>query len=249
MTCEGGVRNSYCAPLRTLECAPLRNPLAKNGNKIPVITLTECAPLRTLLPVNGRVAMKNVPTEKHKGVWVQTERESHEAWAALTRKSPLAAQIMHLLAARVGEHNAVVISQGTLAQIAGASRRGVQNALSLLNKERWLEVRQIGERSTVNAYVVNDRVVWATARDGLRYSLFSANVVLTDTEQPDRDTLSQQAALRSLPRINEIQIPHGDGLPPPSQPALRGLEPDLPATNGPEETQLDIEEYITRAKK
>lgn len=184
--------------------------------------------------------MKQIPSEKTKGVWVQTERESHEAWATLTRKSPLAAQIMHLLAARVGEHNAVVISQGALAQIAGASRRGVQNALNLLNKERWIEIRQIGERSTVNAYVVNDRVVWATARNGLRYSLFSANVILTDAEQADVTELDRNHTLRPLRKLpkmyaGESQLPSGDGLPPPSQPFFDGMEPDLPTTN--EETE------------
>jgi DNA-binding transcriptional MocR family regulator len=168
--------------------------------------------------------------------WVQTDRSSHEAWAALTRKSPLAAQIMHLLAARVGEHNAVVISQKTLAHLAGASRRGVQNALKVLDRERWLEIRQIGERGTVNAHVINDRVVWSGPRDGLRYSLFSAMVIVSDEEQPDRSELGRQEPLNRVPRLypGEQQLPTGEGLPPPSEPALPGLETELPATPEPE---------------
>src|SRR3546814_11515597 len=47
------------------------------------------------------------------GHWVQTERAAHEAWASLIEKAPKAAQLMHLLTARVGEHNAVVVSQKT----------------------------------------------------------------------------------------------------------------------------------------
>ncbi len=153
----------------------------------------------------------------------------------LTRKSPLAAQIMHLLAARVGEHNAVVISQKTLASVAGASRRGVQNALKVLERERWLELRQIGERGTVNAHVINDRVVWSGPRDGLRYSKFSAVVIVSDQEQPDREELGRQVPLHKLPRLypEEQQLPGGAGLPPPSEPPLPGLEPDLPATQEP----------------
>src|SRR3546814_10538206 len=42
--------------------------------------------------------------------------------------------------------------------------------------------------------------------------------------------------LRLLPPIGERQLPHGDGLPPPSQPFLDGIEPDLPAT---EQQNLD----------
>lgn len=172
-----------------------------------------------------------LPAQKPKGHWVQTDRSSHEAWAALTRKSPLAAQVMHLLAARVGDHNAVVISQGTLAKLAGASRRGVQNAIAVLERERWIELRQIGDRGTVNAHVINDRVVWTGSRDGLRTSLFSAVVVLSDTEQPDREDLGAQQPLRRLPRLfpGERQMPAGEGEPPPSEPSLPGMEPDLPA--------------------
>src|SRR3546814_6297989 len=33
----------------------------------------------------------------------------------------------------------------------------------------WIEVRRIGENGTVNAYVLNDRVVWSGPRVGLRY--------------------------------------------------------------------------------
>src|SRR3546814_5049405 len=66
--------------------------------------------------------------------------------------------------------------------------------------------------------------------------LFSATVVVSDSEQPDRDTLGKQEPLRRLPPIGERQLPHGDGLPPPSQPFLDGIEPDLPAT---EQQNLD----------
>ncbi len=173
--------------------------------------------------------------EKLKG-WVQTDRASHEAWAVLIRRSPLAATLMHLLAARVGEHNAVVISQKNLAHLAGASRRGVQSALSILVQDRWIELRQLGTTGSVNAHIINDRVVWAGSRDGLQYSKFTAVVIVSDDDQPDRDDLGQQEPLRKVPRRfpGEQQLPTGEGLPPPSEPALPGLEPDLPAIEEPE---------------
>jgi hypothetical protein len=172
-----------------------------------------------------------LPARSPLGTWVQTEREAHEAWAALITKSPLAAKIMHLLAARVGDHNAVVISQGTLAQLAGATRRGVQKALAVLERGRWLELRQIGQNGTVNAYVLNDRVAWSKSRDGLRYSLFSAIVIVSDDEQPDKDDLGAQPSLRRLPALHpgDQQLPTGPGMAPPAQPSIDGLEPDLPA--------------------
>jgi len=36
-----------------------------------------------------------------------------------------------------------------------------------------------------------------------------------------------------------MQIPHGDGLPPPSQPFLPAMEPDLPEAG----QQFDIEDF------
>jgi hypothetical protein len=100
---------------------------------------------------------------------------------------------------------------------------------------QWIELRQIGERGTVNAYVINDRVAWTGKRDGLRYSLFSASVIVSDREQLD-DIEEAQEPLRTLPTLftGERQLPEGAGLPPPSEPPLRGLEPDLPAKRAEE---------------
>ena len=175
--------------------------------------------------------MEQLPKKQPVGNWVQTERAAHEAWAALINKAPKAAQIMHILTARVGDHNAVVISQKNLMRLSGSSRRTVQRAISVLQNDRWIELRQIGDRGTINAHVINDRVAWTGKRDGIRYSLFSAAVVLSEDEQPDREELGQQEPLRPLPKLytGEQQLPTGEGLPPPSEPSLPGMEPDLPA--------------------
>lgn len=173
-----------------------------------------------------------MPTEKRSpGTWVQTERAAHEAWAMLMRESPSAAMLMHILVARVGEHNAVVVSQKTLAALMDRHVNSVKNALRVLKDKNWIEVRQIGDRGTVCAYIVNDRVAWTGPREGIRYSLFSASVVVSDDEQPDRVDLDKQEPLRKVPSLfsGEVQLPSGDGLPPVSQPFFDGMEPDLPA--------------------
>lgn len=175
-----------------------------------------------------------------KGSWVQTERKAHEAWAALIGKAPKAAQLMHVLTSRIGDNNAVVVSQKTLSELMNCSRRTVQRAVEVLAEDNWIEIRQIGENGTVNAHVINDRVAWTGARDGIRYSLFSATVVVSDAEQPDREQLGMNSPLRRLPRIGEFQNPHGDGLPPPSQPFLPDMEPEIPSTSA----QADIEDFI-----
>ncbi len=170
------------------------------------------------------------PTHAVAGRWVQTERAAHEAWGNLIDRSPKAAKLMHILTARVGDHNAVVVSQKTLTLLMKCSRPTVQRALDLLVADRWLEVRRIGENGTVNAYLINDRVAWSGKRDTLRYSLFSAAVILSEEEQPDREQLGAQEPLRRLPSLfrGEQQLPSGEGLPPPSEPNLPGMEPNLP---------------------
>ncbi len=172
-----------------------------------------------------------LPIKKQPQGWVQTEREAHEAWSALIAKSPTAARLMHLLVARIEEHNAVVVSQPTLAKLLGCHANTVANAVKMLVAGRWIEVRRVGGSGTSNAYVLNDRVAWTGKRDGLRYSLFSASVIVSDEEQTDRAEIGKQQPLRKLPRAGEMQMPVGDGLPPPSEPFLQGMEPELPSTH------------------
>ncbi len=176
--------------------------------------------------------MDKLPEKNHRGTWLQTERAAHEAWGALIDKSPKAAKLMHLLTARIGDHNAVVVSVPNLTRLMKCSRPTVLRALKVLRDDRWIEVRQIGGSGTTNAYIINNRVAWHGARDGIKYGLFSANVLVSDDEQPDRKELGQQEPLRSIPalRRGEKQLPYGDGLPPPSEPSLPGMEPDLPTT-------------------
>jgi hypothetical protein len=180
--------------------------------------------------------VQSLTKKEPRGTWVQTERAAHEAWAGLMRESPNAAMLMHLLVARVGDHNAVVASQKVLANLMGRHINTVKNALRVLKDKNWIEVRQIGDRGTVNAYIVNDRIAWTGPRDGIRYSLFSARVLLSDEEQPDREALDTQEPLRRIPSLfsGEQQLPSGTGLPPVSQPFFDGMEPDLPATQADE---------------
>jgi len=165
------------------------------------------------------------------GTWVQVDRKAMEAWADLSISSPRAASVLAKIIANMGRHNALIVSQQTLAKIANCSVRTLQYSLKTLKEKHWLEIRQIGPTGTACAYIVNDRVAWTGNRDGIRYSLFSAAVLISDAEQPDKDQIGAEPPLTIIPSIypGERQLPFGDGLPPPSEPSLPGLEPDLPA--------------------
>lgn len=167
-----------------------------------------------------------------KGSWVQVERAAMERWAKLTIENPRASALMQIILSHIGRNNALVASQATLAKLTGCSARTIRRSLEVLKARNWLEIRQIGLSGTANAYIINDRVAWSGNREGIRYSLFSAAVLLSDDEQPDKAQIGAQAPLIGIPSLypGERQLPTGPGLPPPSEPALPGLEPDLPAT-------------------
>lgn len=177
-------------------------------------------------------------TTRPKGTWVQTQLQAHEEWAKLAISHPRASSILHILLANIGRGNAVVVSQKTLAGLAGCSVRTLQYALNVLKEGNWVEVRQIGATGSANAYVINDRVAWYGKRDGMRYSLFSATVIVSEDEQPDRAEIGKQQPLNHIPEMfpGERQLPSGEGMAPPSQPFLPDMTPDLPSRQVQEES-------------
>lgn len=70
-------------------------------------------------------------------------------------------------------------------------------------------------------------------------------MIVSDEEQPDRDQIDHQEPLRRLPSLfrGEQQLPSGNGLPPPSQPFLDGMEPDLPNLDRAKSPDFDQSEH------
>ena len=173
--------------------------------------------------------MTNDITTKHRGHWVQTERAAHESWASLIGRKPKAAALLHHLVARMGQQNAVVVSQKVLAELVGCSVDTIQRSLQVLAAERWIQIVRIGKGKEA-AYVINDRVAWGQPRDQLRLSSFSATVIADAADQEPISLGSEP--LQRIPALfpGERQLPSGEGQTPPSQPSIEGLEPDLPST-------------------
>jgi len=169
------------------------------------------------------------PATEYYKTWVQTERSVHEAWAHLMKKSPRAAMLLHLLVARTGEQNAVVVSQKTISKLMGCGISTAKRAIKDLTAGKWIQVVQLNGPGTVSAYVLNDQVAWAETRDKLHLSMFSA-VIIADIEDQDPAQL-EATKLRKIPVLypGEQQLPSGSSDDPPSQGLIPGLEPPLPA--------------------
>lgn len=175
--------------------------------------------------------------QKARGTWVQTERRAHEEWANLIGTHPKAAQLLHLLVANMDKKSAVIVSQKVLAEMMKCSLNTIKRAIVPLQAGNWIDVIRIGSgRGGVNAYLVNRRVAWADKRENQHYAIFDARIITSASEQ-DGDVFAHQEPLKQLPNFGEFPIPMGDGLPPPNQPSLDGLEPDLPAVHGTDEAE------------
>lgn len=172
-------------------------------------------------------------TARAHGTWVQTDRSAHEAWAHFLalKGATAASRVLHILIARMADRNAVVISQGALADELQVDPRTIRRAIALLRDHNWIQTVNLGgAKSGVQGYIVNSRVAWQGSRDGIRHSVFDATVYASEKEQ--EGAIDNLPPLHRLPELypGEAQLPSGTGLPPVSQPFFDGLEPDLPAT-------------------
>ena len=130
---------------------------------------------------------------------VQTERASHEAWSRLVIRKPMAAAVLHTLVARMGDQNAVVVSQKTLAALIGVTDRTIRNAIQVLVAENWVQVVRLNGPGTVSAYVVNSAVAWGQPRDQLHLAAFTA-AVIADAADQEAITLEHRD-LRKIPML------------------------------------------------
>lgn len=163
------------------------------------------------------------------GTWVQVDRKASEALTQLILKKPRAAALMTALISNMGQNNAVIISRKNLARTLNCHPNTVDNAVSDLVKLNWIQVVSTGGKGSANAYVINNRVVWSGPRDGIRFARFTADVVVSDDDQsPILDTQPLWQIPSAAP--GDRQIVSGEGLPPPSEPSLPGMEPDMPTT-------------------
>ncbi|EII3490872.1 TPA: replication/maintenance protein RepL, partial [Escherichia coli] len=95
--------------------------------------------------------------------FVQVSRAYLKEWRALTRKSPIASEILMYLIENMGRTtNAVVCSYTTLMEITGVSRASVARAVKILKEDRWMQAVKIGNAT---AYCVNAKAFWQAGRN------------------------------------------------------------------------------------
>lgn len=153
--------------------------------------------------------------------FVQLNRGHMQALRALTRKSPLAHEILYYLVEHMGKTtNAVIVSYRTLQEVTGVSRATVGRAISILKDDNWVDAVKIG---SATAYAVNARVFWQASRNQKEYAIFSATVVASASEQDSGFREKAKHKLRHVPVIQSderAQISNSEEIDPPDQSEL-----------------------------
>jgi len=150
--------------------------------------------------------------------FVQVSREYLKHWRALTKKSPIASEILLYLVENMGRtSNAVVCSYKTLEEITGTSRATVGRAIKILKEDQWLDTVKVG---SATAYGINARIFWQAARNQKQYAVFSATVIASESEQAKGFRDKATHSLKHIPFIEKsdsVVIENVDLLPPDQQ--------------------------------
>lgn len=163
-----------------------------------------------------------VPLEKEKPPtfgWLQFEKKAVNELQKLAMKSPASMGTLMYMVNHMSRSNALVVSQGAIAEGIGASRETVNKAIRYLVQHNFVQVIKAGGASV---YVVNSRVAWQGER-GARYAAFGADVVAIEAEQSG--DLDNMTPLKGVPKLLEGErlMVGNEPVPPPDQ-----QEMDLP---------------------
>lgn len=110
--------------------------------------------------------------------------------------------VLELLNEQAGRHNAVVVSQKTLASLVGCTVRTVQAALAELEMGHWIQVLKLSATGTVCAYVVRTPAGWPQdGAAGAQVVNLSAAVVVAMAEQAEATRTT--TPLRKLSRRSQ----------------------------------------------
>ena len=158
-------------------------------------------------------------------VFVQTERQAHEAWCNLTLTKPLAAAILHKLVALLDDKNGgiVVISNNTLASMIGCHERTIRRATHDLEEGQWLQKVKLSK--TVQGYAINSSVGWCGfVSDKTELAAFTATVIVPQSDIP------APVQLKRIPVLyppGEVAIPRETGGESGSQLQIPGTETSI----------------------
>lgn len=126
--------------------------------------------------------------------FVQIYRNEMFSIRELIKDEPKAANLFLFLTEKMDQDNAIVVSQETLSEVLGTSKRTIIRHLKLLIEKGFLKVIKSG---TANVYLVNANIAWSSYANNREYAQFRASVFVSRTEQEFnvRETKTKQLNL------------------------------------------------------
>lgn len=114
--------------------------------------------------------------------FIQMNKKTYELEDKLMRENPLAYRIWRFLANNMDSYNAVIVSQEVMTEIFEVSKTTIWRALKLLKDGGYIKTYRTGGS---NVYTINDNMVWNSWGTNKKYSKFSANVIISESEQEE----------------------------------------------------------------
>ncbi|WP_015059961.1 MULTISPECIES: replication/maintenance protein RepL [unclassified Staphylococcus] len=128
---------------------------------------------------------KNSPYKR----WIQLNKDAYKAEDWLMAKSPIAYRIFKFLINNMDSYNAVMCSYKVLEEQFEVSTSTVTRAVKLLKDKQYIDVYKSG---TSNVYAVNKQIAWNSWGSNFKHGKFSANVILSESEQDKQTKLKIQ---------------------------------------------------------
>jgi hypothetical protein len=136
--------------------------------------------------------------------FVQVQRSEVLAISELAEKSKIALKILMLFVQVMDKGNAVMMSSSVIQELTGRSRSAISAAISILKKEKWVQVLKVG---TANIYVLNSSVFWTAGANQKLYANFNAKIITSLSEQEKDLRLNQKVKLKRTPMIIPPDLP------------------------------------------
>jgi hypothetical protein len=150
--------------------------------------------------------------------FVQIDRESMKSLRELAEQSPTQFRILMVMAEKMDQNNAVMISNKAFQALLGVTRQTISNSVGVLAKNNWLKIMRVG---TSNAYFLNSKAFWTDRIDKQRFAEFTATIITTEKEQDisaeDWDSIKVRKVPMLEVRPEERIIMGNEDLPPPDQ--------------------------------
>ena len=136
----------------------------------------------------------------------------------LAEQSPTQFRILMVMAEKMDQNNAVMISNKAFQALLGVTRQTISNSVGVLAKNNWLKIMKVG---TSNAYFLNSKAFWTDRIDKQRFAEFTATIITTEKEQDisaeDWDSIKVRKVPMLEVRSEERIIMGNEELPPPDQ--------------------------------